>query len=123
MNLGKYFDSTPGTGVFSTADANGRVNAAVYSKPYVIDENTVAFLMAERLSHQNLQSNPNAHFLFIEEGPGWKGKRLYLKKVREESNTELARSLVRRSNVDPEKIDINLVYFQLEKVLPLTGGE
>ena len=103
MNLGKYFDSTPGTGVFSTADAEGKVNAAIYSKPYVIDENTVAFLMAERLSHQNLQSNPNAHFLFIEEGPGWKGKRLYLK-VREESNTELARSLVRRSNVDPEKL-------------------
>lgn len=123
MNLEQYFESAPGKGVFSTADAEGKVNAAIYSKPYVIDENTVAFLMTERLSHQNLQSNPNAHFLFIEEGPGWKGKRLYLKKIREESNTELVRSLVRRSNADPERININLVYFHLEKILPLVGEE
>ena len=35
--------------------------------------------------------------------------------------SELARSLVRRSDVDAETIDVNLVFFQVDEVLPLIG--
>jgi len=36
MNLKTYFENTRGTGIISTADSNGRVNAAVYARPHVI---------------------------------------------------------------------------------------
>lgn len=121
MNLKDYFAQHAGTGVLSTADAGGKVDAAVFSKPNVIEEDVIAMLMADRLTHANLQKNPYAVYLFMAEGPGWQGTRLYLKKIKEERNTELARSLVRRSGVDAETIDINLVFFQVEKVLPLVG--
>ncbi len=121
--LDEYFKSHEGTAVLSTADAQGRVDAAIYSKPHLIEEEEIALLMSDRLSHANIQENPFAVYLFLEQGPGWKGKRIYLKKSREERNTELARSLIRRSHGHPEAVDVNLVYFQVEKILPLTGGE
>jgi hypothetical protein len=37
--------------------------------------------MADRLTHQNLQSNDRAAYLFMEEGQGYKDKRLFLKKL------------------------------------------
>ena len=58
MKLGDYFDKVKGLGVLSTADSSGKVNSAVYARPHVVDEQTVAFIMADRLSHANLQSNP-----------------------------------------------------------------
>ena len=81
MNLGDYFDHTKGRGVLATADATGRVNAAVYSRPYFTDDTTAVFIMAERLTHENVQSNPYAAYLFIEASEGYTGKRLYLKKL------------------------------------------
>lgn len=41
MDLKEYFTSTNGLGVLSTADEKGKVNAAVYSKPEVIDDTHV----------------------------------------------------------------------------------
>lgn len=124
MNLAEYFSASPGHGILSTADDKGKVNAAVFSKPHIIDEETVAFLMSDRLSHANLQSNPSAVYLFIEDHAGWKGKRLYLEKIREERNTDLARSLIRHTaHANDNGINVNLVYFRVENVLPLTGGE
>jgi hypothetical protein len=121
MNLTDYFAEKDGTAILSTADGEGKVNAAIYSKPHLIEEDVIALLMSDRLSHENLQENPYAVYLFIEKTPGWQGKRLYLKRLKEERNTELARSLVRHSNPAAENIDINLVYFQVDKVLPLIG--
>ncbi len=60
MSLIDYFDKTTGMGVLATSDAKGMVNAAVYGRPHFIDEENIAFIMAERLSHKNLQSNPHA---------------------------------------------------------------
>ena len=62
MSLQKYFDEKTGLGILSTADAHGVVNSAVYSRPHVMDEHTIAFIMANRLSHENLQSNPHRWF-------------------------------------------------------------
>jgi len=124
MNLKEYFEKTEGTGVLATADAEGRVDVALYARPHVIEDNTVAFIMRERLSHHNLRSNPQAAYLFIEKGPGYKGKRIYLTMLREETNTDLIKQLVRKEHgMDNPKDDANryLVFFQIDKERPLIG--
>ena len=67
----------------ATADAKGIVNQAVFARPHCMDDGTVSFIMPNRLTRKNLQENPHAAYLFMEKGPGYKGKRLYLTKVRE----------------------------------------
>lgn len=62
MELHKYFEEQKGFGVLATTDSSNKVNIAVYARPHFIDENTVAFIMADRLSHSNLLSNPNATY-------------------------------------------------------------
>jgi hypothetical protein len=122
MNLGEYFDQTKGRGVLATADAEGKVNAAIYARPHFLDDETVVFIMAERLTHENLQSNPWATYIFIQEGEGYKGKRLYLKKVKEEQNDQLISEICRKC--DYSHYDLHTRYvvsFNLEKVLPLIG--
>ena len=121
MNLDLYFDNTKGLGILSTADSTGKVNAAVYARPHFMEDGTLAMIMRDRLSHYNLQSNPHATFLFKEEGSGYRGKRLYLTKVREEQNTDLLQSLRRRKSTDGKGEDRFLVFFKLDKELPLVG--
>lgn len=120
MELKSYFESTNGTGILSTADSNGNVDAAIYSRPHFL-ENKIAFIMRDRLTHKNLESNPHAVYLFIEDGPGYKGKRIYLTKVKEEKNSERIASLKRRkkdSNPDEDKF---LVFFEFNSERPLVG--
>jgi len=123
MTLKDYFDNTKGNGVLATADAEGKVNTAIYARPHVMDEKTVAFIMAERLTHENLKSNPWASYLFMEAGGGWSGKRVYLKKLREEKNEELIREICRKCDYSGYDIKSRfIVYFSVEKVLPLIGS-
>jgi hypothetical protein len=127
MNLSEYFDTARGKGVLATADASGYVNAAVYAKPHFLDENTVAFIMAGRLTYDNLKSNPHAAYVFFEEGGSFTGKRLYLSKIREDTDTVLIDS-IRRSNRSMPHDDISnedkhLVTFRIDRVLPLVGQE
>ncbi|MFC1874052.1 pyridoxamine 5'-phosphate oxidase family protein [Chloroflexota bacterium] len=122
MNLGEYFDQTKGRGVLATADAEGKVNAALYARPHFMDDDTVVFIMAERLTHENLQSNPWATYIFIQEGEGYKGKRLYLKKVKEEQNDQLISEICRKCDYSHYDLYTRyLVSFNTEKVLPLIG--
>jgi hypothetical protein len=122
MKISEYFKTAKGTGVLATADDGGRVNVSIYAVPHVMDEETIAFIMADRLTHQNLQSNPNAAYLFMEEEEKkYKGKRLYLKKIREEKDSPTLDS-VRRKKYPELKGEEYLVYFRVEKVLPLIGS-
>jgi Pyridoxamine 5'-phosphate oxidase len=70
MDLNEYFDKTKGRGVLATADADGRVDAAVYARPKVLDGETIAFIMRDRLTPANVGTNPHAAYLFMEEGSG-----------------------------------------------------
>lgn len=119
--LQEYFESTKGFGVLATADSSGKVDAAIYSRPHFLEEKTLAFIMRDRLTHHNLQSNPSATFLFVEEGTSYQGKRLFLKKAREENNPELVKKIKRRKYTDDSEEPIFLVYFTVEKELPLVG--
>ena len=120
----EYFDSVKGTGVLATADAEGRVDIAIYAKPHVMEKDTIAFITADRLTHQNLQSNDRAAYLFKEDGPGFKGLRLFLKKLREEKDSDLLYEI--RSKRYPKGKEEGkprfLVFFKVEKVLPLIGA-
>jgi hypothetical protein len=122
MELKDYFESTKGVGVMATADADGKVDAAIYARPHFMEDGTIAMIMRDRLTHHNLQSNPHATYLFIEDGPGYKGKRLFLTKVREEQDSELLHSLRRRQYKDDKEEAKFLVFFKLEKELPLVGA-
>ena len=121
MDLKDYFEETEGRGVLATADSEGKVDVAVYSRPHVIDDNTVAFIMRERLTHENLKSNSHAAYLFMERSEKFIGKRLFLTKIKEEKDTDLARSLRRRQYADDGE-PLYLVYFKIDKILPLIGA-
>jgi hypothetical protein len=124
MSLSEYFEKVEGLGILATADSDGVVDLALYAKPYVIDETTIAFVMQERLTHQNLKSNPYAAYMFVEKGPGYNGKRLYLTKIREETNTSVVEMFRKKQPAicaagdDSNKY---LVHFQVNDVYPLVG--
>ena len=123
MNLSDYFENTQGISIVATSNTAGQVDLAIYSRPHFIDKDTVAFIMRARLTHENLQSNPHAAYMFIEEGPGYKGKRLYLTKLREETDPALIDSLRRKGGKHNAKSDEKkfLVYFHIDRIRPLVG--
>ena len=126
MDLKEYFANRTGTGVISTADANGRVDSAIYSRPHLLADGSLAMIMRERLTHKNLQENPYAAYLFIETGTGHHGVRLFLKKIGEDENQALIQQLTRRSltaEEDQAKGRKFMVYFAVEKTLSLIGAE
>lgn len=124
MLLSEYFENTKGIGVLSTADAQGNVNAAIYGRPHFMDDQTVAFIASDRLTHANLQSNSSAVYLFKEEG-AYEGRRLYLTKIREEKDSPLIDEIRRRKYKDldgKQKTESKfLITFKLERTLPLIG--
>jgi hypothetical protein len=124
MGLKEYFANTKGFGVLSTADGHGKVDAAVYSRPHVMEDGMIASIMSDRLTHENLKSNPYAVYLFLEEGQGYQGKRLFLTKIREEQDSELINEICRRCY--PTELQVKeprfLVVFRIDKELPLVGA-
>jgi hypothetical protein len=124
MSMKNYFENTKGVGILSTSDISGAVNAAVYSRPHVMDDGTISLIMNKKLTHKNILENPKAHYLFMEEGPGYKGKRLSLTMLSEEENSDLLFELCRRcypSELEPEGKTRYLVNFRVDKELPLIG--
>jgi hypothetical protein len=122
MDHKEYFENTEGSGILSTADGNGRVDAAIYARPHFMDDGTIALIMRDRLTHYNLQSNPHACYMYIEKGPGYKGKRFFLTRVREEQDSELLQSLQRRQYINEKDESKFLVFFKIDKELPLVGS-
>lgn len=127
MELREYFEGAKGRGILATADAEGRVDAAVYARPHILDDGTVAFIMRDRLTHANTQTNPYVAFLFMEEGTGgYKGIRLFLTKIAEERDTERLYALRLKGHNElqetpQERGPLFLVTFKVDKILPLTG--
>ncbi len=125
MTLKDYFATTRGMGVLSTADAEGRVDAAIYSAPHFFDDGTLAFIMRERLTYRNTKANPYAAYMFIETGGSYNGLRLFLKKVREDDDPEIV-SFMSTRHLTPEE-DVSrgpkhIVYYSVLRILPLIGS-
>ncbi len=127
MKLSEYFDKASGMGILATSDSAGAVDAAVYAKPHFIDEENVAFIMADKLTHHNIQQNPRAAYLFKEAGEKYVGKRLYLAMTREVKDPQAVAEMRRKKypEVAGKYGDENkfVVYFKIEKVLPLIGDK
>ena len=124
MKLADYFQNISGVGVLATANKDGEVDAAIFATPHVIDDGQIAFIMRDRLTHKNLQSNPFAIYLFMEDGAFHKGTRIFLKKIREDKNPKLIKSMSRRRlppDEDKARGPKFIVYFEITKKLPLVG--
>jgi hypothetical protein len=90
-----------------------------------LEDNTIAFIMRERLTYHNLQANPNAAFMFIEESAGYQGIRLFLRKIKEDNDSDIIAKMTRRSltpEEDKQKGPKHLVIFSVEMILPLIGA-
>ena len=127
MKLSEYFEKTDGRGVISTADSSGHLTSAVYARPHFTDDDTAAFIMADRLTHKNLETNPHAVYLFMESGEKYAGKRLSLTKIKEEKNSPLIDTIRRKEScpVDEQYMKENryFVRFKIDRVLPLVGDK
>jgi hypothetical protein len=125
MNLDSYFENVKGVGVLATSDAKGNADAAIYARPYVIDEKIIALSMMEHRSYSNVMANPNACFLFIEKGEGYKGYRFYLKQKGEETDEDNIKMLKKTHNIMdmPSNEKRHLVYFAIKQVRPLIGDK
>ncbi|GAB4169629.1 MAG: pyridoxamine 5'-phosphate oxidase family protein [Deltaproteobacteria bacterium] len=126
MNLKSYFTEHKGTGILATADGEGRVNAAIYARPQVAEDGSLVMIMRDRLTRSNLQQNPHAAYLFIEQGPGYRGMRLFLRWLREDDDPELIAQMTRPWLSEEEDAAAGpkyLTWFAVDKVLSLVGGE
>jgi hypothetical protein len=123
MSLNEYFENVEGIGILGTADAEGKVDLALYARPHVLDENTVAFIMGDHLSHDNLSSNPHAAYLFVERGEAYHGLRMYLTRTREETDPGKIEAVRRRSRDERDYTETPkfLVQFQVDEVRRLVG--
>ena len=77
-----YFNKQPRLGVLSTANKEGKVDAAVFGPPMMVGEKTVGVGLGQNRTLAYLQENPNAVFTIMEQGAtlaDWKGLRVYLK--------------------------------------------
>jgi hypothetical protein len=124
MEWKEYFKEKSGMGFLATSNSKGDVDVAVYSRPTVMDDGTLGYGMADRLTHANLQENPHAVYAFNE--GGFQGVRLFLEKVREETEGPLLDSIREEADrvVGPGIGDLVkfVVYFRVTKQLPLVGG-
>ena len=124
MDLGHYFESKEGLGILATCDPQGRLNQAVYSKPFVVDEKTVAFVMKQRHSHKNLQNHLQASYIFIEKGAHNEGIRFGLTMQHEDKNRSLIEALrEKQPTIYPKDDDSDeyLVFFEVDHIRPLIG--
>lgn len=126
MTLREYFANAKGVGMLATADAVGKPNVAIYARPHFLDasdDNAVSFIMADRASHDNIRANPNASYLFVEDGQGYAGRRLSLTRVREETDQEKIQA-IRRRDLPTECKDRKiryLVHLRVRAIRPLVG--
>lgn len=124
MTLKEYLESREGKSIVSSANSDGMVTSAIYSRPHVFDDGTIAFVMRKRLTHENLKTNPYASYMFIEEGHGYQGIRLFLRKIKEDTDDALIQKMTRR-HLTPEEDEAKgpkfLMHFRIERILPLIG--
>jgi len=128
MSLGEYFEHAEGIGILSTADAEGNVDSAIYARPHVVDEDTVAFIMGDHLSHSNIESNPHAAYLFLEQGrgegsAGYSGLRLHLTMTGEETDPKKVEAARRKERKEENYGGTKkfLVHFKVDQARRLVG--
>ncbi len=80
--LMEYFNRQPRLGILGTASKGGIVDVAVMGSLQMIDEKTITAAFARGRTFANLQENPNAVYMIMNQGSeilDWKGIRVYLR--------------------------------------------
>ena len=124
MDLAAYFESVKGVGVLATSDSAGKVDLALYSKPHIVDESTLVFVMKQRFSHRNIKTNPHAAYMFLENRAGYNGIRIYLTMLHDEVNQSLVTELrAKQPEMFSRDDDSNkfVTVFHIDHIRPLVG--
>ena len=112
--------------MLATADASGRVNVAIFGRPHVMEDNSVAFIMPHRLTHSNLQSNSEGGLPVSGNGPAAIRARGSISPKFGRSRIPTSLYSLRRRTYPPEKEKEEgprfLVFFQVDQVLPVVGA-
>ena len=122
MTLSDIFKAG-GSGVIATSDSKCVPNMAIFARPNLIDNNTVAWGMTEGRTYRNLKENPNAAFLYMEPGGSYTGVRLGLKlkeikesgELLEQIKSKTAR-IVGQRGADAVKY---VAFFEVTEIRPL----
>ncbi|MFA7563493.1 MAG: pyridoxamine 5'-phosphate oxidase family protein [Methanoculleus sp.] len=121
-----YFNKQPRLGVLSTANKEGKIDAAVFGSPMMVDEKTVVMGLGNNRTFAYLQENPNAVFTIMEQGAtlaDWKGLRVYLKmkeyKTSGETLDDYRRKVAEAAGEDAAAMIHASVTFEIGEVRPL----
>ena len=122
MKLAELFPEG-GRGVIATASADGVINTAIYARPHIIDDETLAWGMTDGRSHANLKENPHASYLYMAPVNGFSGWRLKLELKYMEDSGELLET-IRKNTVEIVGPDAGTAvrhvgYFRVTEVRPL----
>ena len=122
MKLAELFPAG-GKGVIATAGSNCVVNTAVYARPHIIDEETLAWGMTDSRSYANLKENPHASYLYMAPVSGFSGWRLTLELMKIEDSGALLEAIRKSTEeiVSPEAAAMvkHVGYFKVTEVRPL----
>lgn len=112
-----------GMGVMATASPDGAVNTAVYGLPHVTEDGTAAWGMTEGRTYRNVRGNPNASYLYVFPGGGYRGVRLTLrrKEIRESGSLlETIQARTRESSGEGAASAVKYVaFFEILEERPL----
>jgi len=126
-----YFNKQPRIGVLSTANRDGKVDAAVLGSPRMVDEKTIIVALGKNRTFEYLQENPNAVFIIVEQGEGatlegWKGLRVYLRMKEYATSGDILDAYKREAAqvVGEEAMAMihALVKFEISEVRPLVDA-
>ncbi|KLK87204.1 pyridoxamine 5-phosphate oxidase [Methanoculleus sediminis] len=121
-----YFNKQPRIGLLSTANKEGKVDAAIFGSPMMVDEKTVVMGLGKNRTFEYLQENPNAVYTIVEQGEtimDWKGLRVYLKMKEYATSGETLENYKRQIaevvNEDAAAMIHATVTFEVAEVRPL----
>jgi hypothetical protein len=124
--LMEYFNKQPRIGTLSTAGKDGKVDVAYFGSPRMIDEKTVIMAVRKNQTFTNLQENPNAVFMILEQAgapPGWKGVRVYLKMTDFQTSGEkletMKKAIAQKAGEETAKSMHAALTFEVQAVRPL----
>ena len=124
--LMEYFNKQPRIGTLSTAGKDGKVDVAYFGSPRMIDEKTVIMAVRKNQTFANLQENPNAAFMILEQAsapPGWKGIRVYLKMTGFQTSGEkldmMKKAIAEKAGEETAKSMYAALTFEVQAVRPL----
>jgi hypothetical protein len=124
--LMEYFNKMPRIATMSTADKEGRVNAAYFGSPRMAGDKTVVMTLRNSRTFANLQENPHAVIVIMEAGENasdWKGVRVYMKMIDCRTSGEkletLRTQVKERAGDDAGELVHAAVVFEVYEVRPL----